>query len=562
MPLMNRGAYARPDTALEFNTGTWRVERPIHAHRTAPCAGACPAGEDPQAWLALVADGKTQAAWEALVRANPMPAITGRICPHPCEVSCNRGSYDEPLAIHSVERFLGDEAIRYDWTYPAPDAPLTGQTVAVVGAGPAGLSASWHLRQLGHQPVLFEALVDAGGTVRTAIPGYRMPDDVLNAELERLLGTGIDFRRRHRLGRDMSLEELRAEFGAVFLAPGMQRPTAWSADGVVPEDLHSGLDILREWLSVGQAPTPSSAAVIGGGNTAVDAARVLRRAGVAEVHVVTHYAMPGPNVSPDDVMGAIPREIEQAQEEGVIFHEHRGVRRLLMRTGQVVGLEMVHMRKLTRDDGRRERVPFSGTESVLKVDYVVPAIGQAVDPEGLEALLNGSTYLTVSPWGEIAGHPGLFAGGDARRGPGIMSSAVGDGRRAALAIDRYFQDLQPLDTVDQHVVAVEELNLNYFEPASRVHEPILPPSERRGDTEIESGIEAHQALAEAQRCFSCGNCMACDNCWTLCPDSAVLKTRERASDGSHYIFDYEYCKGCGLCANECPCGYIAMVDEP
>ncbi|MEJ2061459.1 MAG: FAD-dependent oxidoreductase, partial [Gammaproteobacteria bacterium] len=374
MTQYTRGGVAGPASSLEYHTGTWRVERPIHVHRAAPCHHACPAGEDAQAYLAEVEQGRNRQAWEILVSANPLPALTGRVCPHPCESACNRGQYDEAIAIHNVERFLGDEAIRQGWDYPLQPPAADAPEVAVVGAGPSGLACAWHLLRCGYRVSLFEAEAQAGGTCASAIPTYRLPREVMNAEIERLLALpGIDFKPRQRLGREFSLEDLRETYAAVYLGIGAMQSKPWSIDGVTPSDLHEGLALLQEWLDVGTIPTPESAAVIGGGNTAVDLSRVLKRAGVGQVYIITHNGLPGPEVPVEDAMRALPREIEQASEEGVEILAHRGVRRLILRGEKVVGVEMVHMKKLPDEQGRLHRIAFEGTETVLHVDMVIPA---------------------------------------------------------------------------------------------------------------------------------------------------------------------------------------------
>ena len=562
MTTLTRGAYARPETSLDFKTGTWRVERPVHRHRSAPCHVACPAGEDAQAYLARLEESGPRAAWEVLVSANPLPAVTGRVCHHPCETACNRGHYDEAISIHNVERFLGDEALRQGWDYPGIPAERTGAPVAVVGAGPAGLSAAYHLLRLGHPVIVFDKLPLAGGTLRTAIPQYRLPRDILDKEMERIVATGMDFRPHHVLGRDVSLQELQADYGRVFLAPGCQAGRAWSIDGVTPSDLHPGITQLQDWIAVGEAPAAMSVAIIGGGNTATDMARVMRRAGAKEVHIITHKAIPGPNVPPEDTMPAIEREVRQAIEEGVQVHEHRGVHRLILRGERVIGVEMVHMKKLPQADGRLKRVAFEGTETVLHVDQVIPAVGQVVERHGLGTVLpRGRDYLEADAMGRLRHAPGVYTGGDARGDRGTVTEAVGDGRRAALAIHAELVGREPVPEDKGEPIGIERLNLNYFEHAPGPEERHLPVAERDAYKEIEGGITARQATREAVRCFSCGNCFACDNCWTLCPDNSVLKTRDVATDGTHYVFDYDYCKGCGMCANECPCGFIEMVVE-
>ncbi len=561
MAVMTRGAFAYPASSLQYHTGTWRVQKPVHEHQDAPCHNACPAGEDAQAYLAKIAEGRFQEAWETIVRVNPLPAVTGRVCHHPCENACNRGQYDEALSIHSAERFLGDEAIKNNWAYPVKSPSVIAPTVAVVGAGPAGLSAAYHLIQRGFNVTLFDELPEAGGVLRTAIPQYRLPRDVLNAEVTRLLATGMRFEPQKRLGRDFYIEDLQRDYAAVFLGIGNRHGREWSVDGVTPRSLRNGLELLEEWVAIGSVPTPQSVAIVGGGNTAVDIARVLKRTGTREVHVITHQALPGQGVPQEITMTAIPREITQAQEEGVIFHEFRGIRRLILRGEKVVGLELVHMKKVKQANGKLETKAFEGTETVLHVEQVIPAIGQEVSPFGVESLLENKPFFTVDPWGALAKHPGIFVGGDARGGRGTLSGAVGDGRRAAEAIAAYIQGNELPDAAPAQSIPYSRINLNYFEHTPRIKTPILSPEARKGCEEIEGDLSQSAIYAESQRCFSCGNCFACDNCWTLCPDTAVLKTTELASDGSHYVFDYDYCKGCGLCAHECPSGFIAMKEE-
>ncbi|HUY19066.1 MAG TPA: FAD-dependent oxidoreductase [Candidatus Binataceae bacterium] len=560
MTILTRGAVAKPGTSLDFKTGDWRLERPVHAHRSAPCHTGCPAGEDPQGYLARLAEGDPKAAWETLVEANPLPAITGRVCHHPCEAACNRGQYDEPLAIHGVERTLGDQAIAGGWHYPLR-APASGAArVAVVGAGPAGLSAAYQLIRLGYLVTLFEGESEAGGLLASAIPSYRLPRAVLRGELERLLSIGMTFMPRNRLGRDFMLDELRPDHRAIFLGVGNQRGRDWSVDGVVPRDSRPGLDILKEWLSIGSLPAYKSVAIIGGGNTAVDLARVLRFSGIPEVHIISYRAVPGPGVPVEDAMRATAREVHQALDEGVIIHEHRGVRRLIIRGERVAGVEMVHTKKLTRAAGRRETVEFEGTETIMHVEQVIPAVGQEVDPTGLEMLLRGHPFLHPDQWGRLENFDGIFAGGDVREGAATVSEAIGDGRRAAIAIDRYLRGAA-MPALESNEVRFADLNANYFEHQPRAAIGMLAVAERNAEREIEQPLSLGQIETESRRCFSCGECMACDNCWTLCPDNAVLKTREIAAGGDHYVFDYDYCKGCGLCAHECPVGYIAMQPE-
>ena len=561
MPIMTPGAFAYPATSLAFKTGSWRTERPLQRLRAAPCHGACPAGENPRDYLARVAESDPRAAWETLVAMNPLPAISGRVCDHPCESACNRGQFDAAIAIHSVERFLGDEAIRAGWDYPVPPLAADAPKVAVVGAGPAGLSCAYHLRRRGVPVTLIDRLPAAGGTLRSALPCYRLPREVMNAEVERLLAVGIAFLPHTPLGRSVSLAELRQDYAAVFLGPGRQHPRPWDADGRTPRDLHPALTLLQDWVAFGTVPEIRSAVIVGGGNSAIDMARVLARTG-ATVHLVTREALPGAGIPRAEAMKAALRDIRQAQEEGVTLHVEHGVHRLILRGEKVVGVELIRLKKLARGNGHYAVVPFEGTETVLHVDQVIPAIGQEVEPEGMESLLAGKRLFRVDEAGRLPGYEAIYAGGDARQGSwGTVSGAVGDGRRAASAIHAQLSAAPHVPESVPDPVGVTALNLNYFEHAPRAEESLLPPEKRQGCNEIAAGLSALEVAAEAGRCFSCGNCMACDNCWTLCPDQAVLKTRESAADGSHYLIDYDYCKGCGLCARECPVGYLAMVAE-
>jgi NADPH-dependent glutamate synthase beta subunit-like oxidoreductase len=560
---ITRGGVAQPGAAMQYHTGTWRTQRPVHVHSAAPCHHACPAGEDPQAYLALLDENRPREAWEALVAANPLPGVTGRVCPHFCESSCNRRELDEAVGIHLIERHLGDEALAQGWDYPISAPAADAPQVAVVGAGPAGLAFAYHAIRLGLRVRLFESGPEAGGVCRSAIPTYRLPRSVLEGEVERLLALpGLEFQPHTRFGQDVDLSDLLQGHAGVFLGLGNQRPHAWSIDGAVPEDLHNGLDLLKEWIDHGAVPDHRHVAVVGGGNTAVDLARVLKRAGAERVHIVTHNALPGQGERPGDEMRALPREVRQALEEGIEILPHRGVRRLLQQGERVIGLEIVHMKKLPDAAGRLVRTPFEGTETILRVDAVIPAIGEEVDPRGLEALLDGTRFLHTDPQGRTA-QERVFAGGDMNGRGGTVTEAVGDARHAALAMHALLTGA-PAPTAGetaQPVADWQRINPAYYETTPRVRELVLPVEERTGCAEIEPGISAHQARSEAGRCLSCGMCLACDNCYTLCPDMAVLKTPEPTADGSVYVFDYDYCKGCGLCATECPCGFIEMVDD-
>ena len=560
---MTRGQYADAGTSLEFKTGNWRsTQRPVHIHSKAPCHATCPAGEDQQAWFALLQEGRAEEAWKSLVTANPMPGVTGRVCPHPCETACNRVHLDGALAIHNVERWLGDEAVRLGWDYPVDPPAKDAKTVAIVGAGPAGLSAAYHCVRLGLKAEIFEALPEAGGLLRSAIPPTRLPREALNAELNRVLDLpGVTLNLRQRLGRDVTVDSLRAQYAAVLLSPGCEKPKPWSVKGAVPADLHEGLALLRDFMDHGALPDAAKGDVIvhGGGNTAMDICRIMKRAGAKSVTLITASGLPGPDTAPDDLINVVPRELEEALEEGIEVIDHATVSRLIMKGSRVTGVEIIALKKEPGKDGRKRRVEFEGTERVVSVDMVVPCVGEQVDPEGYEGLLDGAYFWPDNPGGRIADR--VYAMGDARGNRGTVAAAIGDGRIAAeWAAAELRGDEDPAGD-DRETLFADKLNTAYYPGANRTLVAKLPVSERTFEAEIEGPISRSEALAEAQRCLSCGNCLACDNCWTMCPDNAVIKTTELAMDGSHYVFDYDYCKGCGLCTHECPTGYIQSVPE-
>ncbi len=493
--------------------------------------------------------------------ANPLPAITGRVCPHPCEVSCNRSHVDTAVAIHDLERHIGDAAIENSWAYPAlAEKHSRDERIAVVGAGPAGLSCAYQLIRRGFHVTVYDALPEAGGLLRSGIPMTRLPRNVVDAELSRLLALGIDFQPRRQLGRDMALEDLQADFDAVFLAPGCQRSRPWDIDGATPSDLHEGLHLVREWLDLGSVPTPASVIIHGGGNTAVDLARIMKRAGVKDVTIITASGLPGPDTDADDVLNVVPREYQEAVEEGIVFYAHHTIKRLIMRGSQTTGVEIVSLKKIPGADGRKHRIAFEGTERVVHADMIIPAVGEDVDPAGLEQILDHASYFRPDDWGRLEGQTATLAGGDARGDHGTVAAAIGDGRKAAIAIAATL-DRKSLPEGEGEPIGIDGLNLNYYAPAARAEPPKLPVGKRTDQAEIIGSLSEGEVYREADRCLSCGNCLACDNCWTYCPDNAVLKTVELASDGSHYVFDFEYCKGCGICAKECPTGYIRMRPE-
>ena len=526
-------------SSLANRTGSWRVERPVYVDRLPPCNDACPAGENVQAWLYTAEEGDYERAWRSLVVDNPLPAVMGRVCYHPCETACNRATVDEAVGINAVERFLGDEAIRAGWALPAA-GPDTGRRVLVVGSGPAGLSAAYHLRVAGHAVTVREAAERPGGMMRYGIPRYRLPRAVLDAEIERLLALGVTLELRSAV-RDVAAA--RAEgFDAVFLAVG----AGLSRNAYVPAGdsakVIDAVSLLRSMEGESPPVLGRRVAVYGGGDTAMDAARTARRLGAADAVVVyrrTRERMPAHDV-----------EVEEAGEEGVQVRWLATVQHA--DAGKLV-LERMEL------DASGFPQPTGELEE-LQADSLVLALGQEADLSLVSEVpgVRLEDGVVVVDGAMACGPAGLFAGGDMVAGERTVTTAIGHGKRAARHIDAWLRGTK-LDPRPRHEIASPGLlNTWYYADAPRSERPRLEVARRTSTfDEVVQGLTAENALFEARRCMSCGNCFECDNCFGVCPDNAVVKL----GHGQRYAFDYEYCKGCGLCAAECPCGAIVMEAE-
>ena len=525
-------------SSLANHTGTWRTERPVYLDRTPPCSAACPAGEQIQRWLYDAEDGGYEAAWRTIMRANPFPAVTGRVCYHPCESACNRGELDTEVGIHSVERFLGDEAVRAGWT-PDPVATATGRRVLVVGAGPSGLSAAHHLVRLGHAVTVRDAQPQPGGMMRYGIPAYRLPRDVIDAEITRILALGVTLETGTTVD---DVEAAAREFDAVYLAVGAQlghRTAIPAGDGARILD---AVALLHD-VAAGQPPALGRRVVVyGGGDTALDAARSARRLGATDPLVVyrrTHDRMP-----------AHDAELAQAVEEGVTV---RWLSTVAHADAETITVERMEL------DERGFPQPTGEFED-LAADTLVLALGQDVDSSaltGVPGMLDEAGLVRTGPDFATA-RPGVFAGGDAVAGERTVTTAIGNGAQAAARIDAYLRGV-PLKTPPLPPPATFDLlNTVYYSDAPASVRPRLDLA-RRVSTfdEIEGGLDADTALFEARRCLSCGTCFECDNCYGMCPDNAITKL----GPGLRFTIDYDYCKGCGICVAECPAGAITLEPE-
>ena len=523
------------------HTGTWRTDRPVYVERTPPCSHACPAGEDVRGWLHTAEDGSYEQAWLRLVEANPLPAIMGRVCYHPCETVCNRAEVDGHVGINAVERFLGDQAIARGLALPSP-APDTGKRVLVVGAGPAGLAAAYQLRRLGHAVTLTDANAEPGGMLRYGIPAYRLPRDVLDAEVARILALGVTFVAGTRINH-LTTFVSDGGFDAAFVAVGAQigrRAYIPAGDSAHVLDavtmLHGAAD--HDAPEIGR-----TVAVYGGGNTAFDAARTAKRLGAAEAVVVYRRTR--------DRMPAHESELEDALAEGV------KVRWLSTITGADGGALRVERMQLDADGFPQP----TGELEELGADTLLLALGQEADLgmlEGVEGVGVDDGRVVVDARG-MTGAPGVFAGGDAVGGSSTVTEAIGHGMRAARAIDAWLWGEPQLPVVADDVIDADQLNTWYFTDAPPALRPVLDAARRVSSfDEVVGGLDEATALYEARRCLSCGDCLECDNCYGVCPDNAVIKL----GPDQRYAIDLDFCKGCGLCVTECPSGAIAMVPEP
>jgi 2-oxoacid:acceptor oxidoreductase delta subunit (pyruvate/2-ketoisovalerate family) len=531
-----------PGSSRANKTGTWRTERPVYVDRLPPCNATCPAGEDIQGWLYHAESGDYETAWRHLTRDNPFPAIMGRVCYHSCEGACNRGRLDTAVGINSVERFLGDEALRRGWRF-APPAPDTGRRVLVIGAGPSGLAAAYHLRRQGHAVTVREAGPMAGGMMRFGIPQYRLPRDVLDAEVARIVAMGVELQLGQKVER---LEEAMAGFDAAFLAVGAHiGKRAWipAKDGARILD---AVSVLRGMQDASPPVLGRRVVVYGGGNTALDVARTARRLGATEAVIVYRRTR--------EKMPAHESELQEALDEGVLV-------KWLATIKQAAEGEIT-VEKMALDDKGFPQP--TGEFETLAADSVVLALGQDVDLgllDGVAGVDLKDGVVQVDPATLMTGRPGLFAGGDAVPAERNVTVAVGHGKKAARQIDAWLRGdaAAAAAGLPKHAPATfERLNPWYYSDAPKTERPHLDLARRTGSfDEVQGGLTEGNALFEARRCLSCGNCFECDNCYGVCPDNAVIKL----GPGQRFRFDYDYCKGCGLCAAECPCGAIDMVPQ-
>jgi NADPH-dependent glutamate synthase beta subunit-like oxidoreductase len=527
-------------SSLANKTGSWREERPLYVHRLPPCNHACPAGENIQRWLYHAESGDYEGAWRELVQDNPLPAVVGRVCYHPCETSCNRAQLDDTVGIHGVERFLGDEAIRRGWRLEG-ESERSGKRVLVVGAGPSGLSAAYQLTRRGHDVTISEAGPMAGGMMRFGIPQYRLPREVLDAEVQRIIDLGVTLQLNVKVTN--ILQAMReGSFDAAFLAVGAHiGKRAYIPAGEAAHILDA-VTLLHSMEGEERPMLGRRVVVYGGGNTAMDAARTAKRLGASEAIVVYRRTR--------DRMPAHDFELEEALEEGVMMKWLSTIKRA--DEGKLV------LEKMELDDTGFPQP--TGELEELQADSLVLALGQEADL----SLLHGVPGLQIEDGvvqvdeRMMTGHAGIFAGGDMVPAERTVTVGISHGKQAARNIDAWLRDSEFVHPPQPELASFQTLNTWYYSDAPKTVAPRLDSVRRQSSfDEVTQGLDETNALFEARRCLSCGNCFGCDNCYGVCPDNAVLKVDE--ADG--YAFDLDYCKGCGICVTECPCGAIEMIPE-
>jgi NADPH-dependent glutamate synthase beta subunit-like oxidoreductase len=532
----------RVDLLSIGGTGPIRARRPVYVDLLPPCNHACPAGENIQAWLEHARSGRYREAWLMLVRDNPLPAVHGRVCYHPCESACNRGELDTAVSIHAVERFLGDLAVQEGWRLPV-EVPPTGKRVLVVGAGPSGLSAAYHLARLGHTVQIHDAGPEPGGMMHFGIPAYRLPREDLMKEVRQIEAMGVRIVRNHRV-EDLLAEQRDGRFDAAFVAIGAQLSKRVD---IPARDAARVLDAVGLLRDVGEGEPPRlgrRVVVYGGGNTAMDAARTARRLGADEALIVYHRDRAH--------MAAHAFEADEALEEGVKIRWLTSIKEIV---GPTLAIEAMEL------DGEGRAHP-TGRVETLSADAVVLALGQQTDSaflrriDGAEFLPDRTVKVSASM---MTGHAGVFAGGDAVPSERTVTAAVGHGKKAALHIDAWLRGRDYVPVPKHPGVNFGMLHLPVYSDAAVSEQRQLPATTRvEGFAEVLAGLTEREAAYEAKRCLSCGNCFECDQCYAACPEQAI----EKLGPGRRYRYAYDRCTGCAVCFETCPCHAIEMITEP
>jgi len=530
-----------PDLTQERRTGPVRIQRPLYVDLLPPCNNACPAGENIQAWLGHAQAGRFEEAWREILRNNSLPAVHGRVCYHPCEDNCNRKRLDATVSIHAVERFLGDLALEKGWTIPI-EAPPSGKKILIVGAGPSGLSAAHHLALMGHSVEVRDAGPVAGGMMHFGIPAYRMPRDVLDAEIKRIEDMGVKIVLNHKV-ENLLAEKEEGGFDAAFVAVGAHISKRTDIPARDAGKVLDAVAFLRD-VEHGEAPKLGRrVAIYGGGNTAMDAARVAVRLGHEPMII---YRRDRPH------MPAHEFEADEAIEEGVKIHWLRTIKSIDETTFNVEVMEI--------DENGKPKP--TGEIETIEADDLILALGQDTDTDfmrnipGIEFQWDGCVQVSENM---MTGHEGIFAGGDMVPDDRSVTIAVGHGKKAARNIDAWLRGEKYVTAPKHSIATFEKLHVWFYTDAAQRPQDHVDMLKRRTTfDEVVQGLSTEEATYEARRCLSCGNCFECDGCYGACPEKAVIKL----GPGNRYKYDYDKCTGCAVCFEQCPCHAIEMIPEP
>lgn len=552
-----------------------KIKRPVRAHigggkksqgtqlpryiaKRPPCTDTCPSSEDIRGYLTYIAQaeeyGRTledsmQQAFYILTDKNPIPAVMGRVCPHPCETACNRKEKDKAVSINKVELSIGEFALANKLKLKKLTDQKTGKKVAIIGSGPSGMSCAYQLARRGHSVTVFESKPEAGGMIRWGIPAYRLPRDIIKNEYQRILDLGVVLKTNTKIGKDISMAQLKKDFDAIYSAIGAQVGWSLGLEGENSANVYTGVEFLYKHNMKEKMEIGKHVVVVGGGDTAMDVARSAKRLG-ADVTIVYRRSK--------KEMPAIAEDIEGAEEEGVKFNFLCTPTKLKVKDGKVTGMTCIRM-KLGEPDasGRASFKPIAGSEFDMEVSCLVPAISQEADFSGMEELKNEKNWTTVATeFGRVTADAKIWSGGDVARGLGLVTEAVGDGRKAAEDIDRFLMGVEYKKPEEMPVILAAKMKLGHYAAAERNEIGYKSGSERISNfNEYIIPFTLDQLKAETKRCMSCGQCFDCENCWKFCGDGAVNKLEK----GKHFEFNWDKCIGCRKCSEECPCGLIDMV---
>ncbi|HQV97437.1 MAG TPA: NAD(P)-binding protein [Saprospiraceae bacterium] len=541
MPTLISDLTFRPDlNDHSEGTGSIRKSKPVYVDFLPPCNQGCPAGENIQAWLALMQGGEFHKAWQKLTEENPMAAVHGRVCYHPCESACNRDALDTSVSIHSLERYLGDLALENQWKFTPPKSK-SGKRILIIGAGPSGISAAYHLTKLGHDVSIFEAGPIPGGMMNFGIPAYRLPRNILQAEIQRIMDLGIELRLNYKVTNILQ-EKTEGNFDAVFIAIGAHISKKTDIPARDAGKVLDAVSFLRE-VELGNSPKIGRrVAIYGGGNTAMDAARTAKRLGAEEALIIYRRDR--------DHMPAHEFEADEAISEGIKIHWLRTIKNIDESALTIEVMDIV--------DGKP--IP-TGKFETLEADAVILALGQETETDFMKAIPG----IEFKPDGTVivgknmmTGHEGIFAGGDMVPGERTVTIATGHGKKAAKNIDAWLRNIEFNKPASNPVIKADKLHVWYKTFAdTKLQEHLSPEQATLSFDEIVGGYSHDEALYESQRCLSCGNCFECDGCFGACPEDAIIKL----GPGKRYMYNYTLCTGCAVCAEQCPCHAIEMIAD-